>query len=113
MTARWTALAGAGSVKSMDTSLGNRKLPRRCPPVPGNGVWAGADDIEPAGRKTVALPFPQADAPVRTPAATNVAKLRRPRMVPPCRPDRGDALSPALALLPAGSFAGQRPPRST
>src|SRR5579871_691259 len=107
MTARWTALAGAGAVKSMDTSPGNRKVPRCCPPGPGNDAWTGAGDREPPGRNTAALPLPQATAPVRTPAADNTAKLRRPRMVPPCPPGYGvDALRPALALPPAGLSAG-------
>ena len=69
MTARRTGSAGAGAVKSMDTSLGKRKLPRCCPPGPGNVAWTGADDTEPAGWKTAALPLPHATAPARMPAA--------------------------------------------
>src|SRR5579859_1659008 len=90
MTARPAAPDGAGEVKSMDTSLGNRKLPRCCAPEPGNGDWTGADDSDPAGRKTVALPLPHAATPVRMPAASNAAAPRRPRMLPPWPPGLGD-----------------------
>ena len=73
----------------MDTSLGKWKLPRCCPPGPGNVAWTGADDTEPTGWKTAAFPLPQATAPARMPAANNAADPRRPRMVPPWPPGSG------------------------
>src|SRR5579859_712388 len=106
MTARPAAPDGAGEVKSMDTSLGNRKLPRCCAPEPGNGDWTGADDSDPAGRKTVALPLPHAATPVRMPAASNAAAPRRPRMLPPWPPGLGDRTRVRPRRIATGGMPG-------
>jgi hypothetical protein len=89
MTARCTALAGAGLAKSMDTSLGNRKLPRRWPAGAGNGAWTGAGDRAPAGWNMAVFPFPHAVTPARMPTANNAADPHRRRMVPPWPPGSG------------------------
>src|SRR6266568_1428157 len=103
MTARPTAPDGAGAVKLMETSLGNRKLPRCCAPGPGNGDRTGADDTDPAGWKTAVPPLPHAAMPVRMPVASNATDPRRPRMVPPWPPGSGRRAQSSPALPPAGT----------